>query len=444
MNSAPSLVALSWLGRHVSPGLAGVGIPGHVALDVRRRARPRVDAEVPRGARRARPARDVLHARRHGAPRTGAGGRRRRGRARGRGPRRPAPLAAPPDAAASSADDIARARDAVADATGVAAAVVPTAVRHAVARRVAWRARRVGLRTVLWTAWGRDWRAEATPESVVGDVLDGYVDGGTVLLHDSDCTSAPDCWHATLGALPALAAELDARSLRVGPVGEHGIPRPDPSRGVTAPWRTSSRSARASVTRSRRCSSTAWPRPRRRTCRCRRGCSSTSCGTRCGCSGSGSTSARTSSRPSRSPTGRSCSCRRSWSAACCSRCRCRRSVASDRPGRKDWIAAAAVAGGIAVFLSVGDPSDGHGRATPLDWVIAFSICGSIIVAMIIATRKAPPHYRALGLAVATGACVRAHGRAHQAGRHDHRPPRCPRVCSCTGRSTRWRCSRSSG
>src|SRR3954451_3039041 len=74
-----------------------------------------------------------------------------------------------------------------------------------------------------------------------------------------------------------------------------------------------------------------------------------------------------------------------------------------RARRKDWIAAAAVAGGIAVFLSVGDPSDGHGRATPLDWVIAFSVCGAIILAMILATRKAPPHYRALGLAVATGA-----------------------------------------
>jgi drug/metabolite transporter (DMT)-like permease len=77
---------------------------------------------------------------------------------------------------------------------------------------------------------------------------------------------------------------------------------------------------------------------------------------------------------------------------------------TDRPGRSEWIAAAAVAGGIAVFLAVGDPTDGHGRATALDWVIAFSICISIIVAMVIATRKAPPHYRALGLAVATGAC----------------------------------------
>jgi drug/metabolite transporter (DMT)-like permease len=77
---------------------------------------------------------------------------------------------------------------------------------------------------------------------------------------------------------------------------------------------------------------------------------------------------------------------------------------ADRPGRGDWFAAAAVAGGIALFLAVGDPSDGHGRATTLDWVIAFSICGSIVVAMIIATRHVQSHYRALGLAVATGAC----------------------------------------
>jgi drug/metabolite transporter (DMT)-like permease len=76
---------------------------------------------------------------------------------------------------------------------------------------------------------------------------------------------------------------------------------------------------------------------------------------------------------------------------------------TDRPGRGDWIAAAAVAGGIAVFLAVGDPTDGHGRATAIDWVIAFAVCGAVIVAMVVATRRAPPHYRALGLAVATGA-----------------------------------------
>ena len=76
---------------------------------------------------------------------------------------------------------------------------------------------------MLWTAWGRDWRAEATAESVVADVLDGYVDGGTVLLHDSDCTSAPESWRAALDALPLLGKELADRGLTVGPVGEHGI-----------------------------------------------------------------------------------------------------------------------------------------------------------------------------------------------------------------------------
>jgi peptidoglycan/xylan/chitin deacetylase (PgdA/CDA1 family) len=124
-------------------------------------------------------------------------------------------------------DDIARARDSVADATGVR----PLWFRPPYGT-LSWAgmraARRAGLRTVLWTAWGRDWRAEATPESVIADVLDGYVDGGTVLLHDSDCVSSPQCWQSTLAALPALVAELDARSLRVGPVGEHGLPRPDP------------------------------------------------------------------------------------------------------------------------------------------------------------------------------------------------------------------------
>ena len=68
-----------------------------------------------------------------------------------------------------------------------------------------------------------DWRKEATPESVTADVLRRYVDGGTVLLHDSDCTSYPESWHSTLGALPLLAEEFSARALTVGTVGTHGL-----------------------------------------------------------------------------------------------------------------------------------------------------------------------------------------------------------------------------
>ncbi|HZQ26618.1 MAG TPA: polysaccharide deacetylase family protein [Acidimicrobiales bacterium] len=120
------------------------------------------------------------------------------------------------------ADDLSRALDTVAGATGVAPrwfrppyGVLATAGLRA--------AKRLGLHTVLWTAWGRDWRPQATPDSVVEDVLAGLRPGGTILLHDSDCTSAPESWRSTLGALPALAEALGARGLAVGTLAEHGI-----------------------------------------------------------------------------------------------------------------------------------------------------------------------------------------------------------------------------
>ena len=52
-------------------------------------------------------------------------------------------------------------------------------------------------------------------------VAAGPDDGGTVLLHDSDCTSRPGSWRSTLAALPLLAAELRDRNLAVRPLGEH-------------------------------------------------------------------------------------------------------------------------------------------------------------------------------------------------------------------------------
>lgn len=82
---------------------------------------------------------------------------------------------------------------------------------------------RHGLRTVLWTAWGRDWRAEATAETVAADVETQLRPGATVLLHDSDCTSAPQSWRAALDALPLLAESFEARGLAVGPLADHGI-----------------------------------------------------------------------------------------------------------------------------------------------------------------------------------------------------------------------------
>jgi peptidoglycan-N-acetylglucosamine deacetylase len=121
-----------------------------------------------------------------------------------------------------AAEDIARAYDTVADATGVEPRWFrpPFGISSYSSLR---KARSLGMTTVLWTTWGRDWRREATPATVVADVTRRYVDGGTILLHDSDCTSYPGSWHSSLGALPRLAGEFGARGLTVGTVGDHGI-----------------------------------------------------------------------------------------------------------------------------------------------------------------------------------------------------------------------------
>ena len=82
-------------------------------------------------------------------------------------------------------------------------------------------AHRLDLTTVLWTTWGRDWTAHATAASVTARVCKDLRPGGTILLHDSDCTSARGSWHSALGALTLLDAHIDARGLRVVSLGEH-------------------------------------------------------------------------------------------------------------------------------------------------------------------------------------------------------------------------------
>jgi peptidoglycan/xylan/chitin deacetylase (PgdA/CDA1 family) len=78
----------------------------------------------------------------------------------------------------------------------------------------------VHLRPIAWTAWGRDWRAGPADE-VLQSVVRGLGDGGTVLLHDSDCTSRPGSWRTTVAALPLLADEFDRRGLAVRPLRDH-------------------------------------------------------------------------------------------------------------------------------------------------------------------------------------------------------------------------------
>ncbi len=82
-------------------------------------------------------------------------------------------------------------------------------------------AARLGLAPVLWTCWGREWTPGSTPESVHATLRGQLAGGGTVLLHDSDCTSPPGSARAALGALPRLLDDCAGLGLRVGPLREH-------------------------------------------------------------------------------------------------------------------------------------------------------------------------------------------------------------------------------
>ncbi|SEN38783.1 polysaccharide deacetylase family protein [Actinacidiphila rubida] len=120
-------------------------------------------------------------------------------------------------------DDLARARDDLARVTGRPPVLfrppygVMTTAAHLACRRL-------GLTPVLWTCWGEDWRKRATPRSVEDTVLRDLRGGGTILLHDSDCTSATGSWRTTLRALPRILDTCQERGWQVGPLREHGVP----------------------------------------------------------------------------------------------------------------------------------------------------------------------------------------------------------------------------
>ncbi|MBO0826965.1 MAG: polysaccharide deacetylase family protein [Streptosporangiales bacterium] len=122
----------------------------------------------------------------------------------------------------ATVDDITRAHDLLAELTGAAPRWYrpPNGVLTGGALLAA---RRLGMTPVLWTAWGCDWTNRATATSIRTHVERQLRGGGTVLLHDSDRTSAPGSWHATLASVPPLLDRIGELGLRAGPLREHGL-----------------------------------------------------------------------------------------------------------------------------------------------------------------------------------------------------------------------------
>jgi peptidoglycan/xylan/chitin deacetylase (PgdA/CDA1 family) len=73
--------------------------------------------------------------------------------------------------------------------------------------------RRLGWRPLLWSRWGRDWEAGATPEGIAARVTRGLGDRDVVLLHDADHYSSPDSWRRTVASLPIVLEAAAAAGL---------------------------------------------------------------------------------------------------------------------------------------------------------------------------------------------------------------------------------------
>jgi peptidoglycan/xylan/chitin deacetylase (PgdA/CDA1 family) len=108
--------------------------------------------------------------------------------------------------------DIDRAQASIEDLAGCTPALYrpPYGVLNASALRLA---RRRGWRTLLWSDWGRDWEAQATPASIASRASDGASAGSVLLLHDADDYSSSGSWRRTAAALPRILENLAQRGL---------------------------------------------------------------------------------------------------------------------------------------------------------------------------------------------------------------------------------------
>jgi peptidoglycan/xylan/chitin deacetylase (PgdA/CDA1 family) len=110
-------------------------------------------------------------------------------------------------------EDHTRARAAIEDATAVSPTLYrpPYGILNAAALR---NARAAGMRTLLWSHWGRDWEARATPQSILTRLTDGAGEGAVMLLHDADDYGDVGSWRATAQALPLVLDVLEQRGMQ--------------------------------------------------------------------------------------------------------------------------------------------------------------------------------------------------------------------------------------
>jgi peptidoglycan-N-acetylglucosamine deacetylase len=108
-------------------------------------------------------------------------------------------------------DDTARGRAAIEDAIGEMPAWhrPPYGIYSPAGLKAA---RSAGLKPLLWSRWGKDWRKFTTPARIARRVQ-GARAGDVILLHDADFYSAKGSHERTAKALSLILAELGARQI---------------------------------------------------------------------------------------------------------------------------------------------------------------------------------------------------------------------------------------
>ena len=74
-------------------------------------------------------------------------------------------------------------------------------------------AREAGLRPLLWSRWGKDWRKFTTAERIARRATRAVLGGDVILLHDADFYSAKHSHRHTVAALGPILTELSRRKL---------------------------------------------------------------------------------------------------------------------------------------------------------------------------------------------------------------------------------------
>jgi peptidoglycan/xylan/chitin deacetylase (PgdA/CDA1 family) len=71
-----------------------------------------------------------------------------------------------------------------------------------------------GLRSLLWSRWGHDWRAGRSGAEIASEVTRDLDSGEVLLLHDADHYSEPGCWRGTVEALPTVVERIRSAGLK--------------------------------------------------------------------------------------------------------------------------------------------------------------------------------------------------------------------------------------